>query len=161
MDQAIYVMRSAGRVKIGISKRPLERRHQLQTALTESISLDEYWSIDGGLARDVERRAHNILKDRLIVGEWFDAGISDAVSAVMQAASELGLTLTPFEAKYEPYISVRLDKGLKKAFEDAARRQRQTVSGWLLQAGIERMAREGRDLPERPPRDKDKKIGDL
>jgi hypothetical protein len=56
-----------------------------------------------------------------------------------------------------PYISVRLDLGLKAEFETAARKQRQHVSAWLLQAGIERMTREGRELPEGPPKGPKKK----
>jgi hypothetical protein len=55
-----------------------------------------------------------------------------------------------------PYISVRLDKGLKEAFEAAARKKRLPVAQWLLQAGIEQMVREGRELPEAPPKEPEK-----
>jgi len=55
-----------------------------------------------------------------------------------------------------PYISVRLDSELKAAFEAAADKQRLPVSQWLLQAGIERLLREGREVPEPPPRQEDK-----
>ena len=52
-----------------------------------------------------------------------------------------------------PYISVRLDADLKRAFETAARKQRQHVSAWLLQLGINEIVREGKELPEPPPKE--------
>ena len=80
----IYVMASAGRVKVGRSNNPELRRRMLQastpTALTIVHTTDE---------RDdssyVETAAHHILAAKRLAGEWFDVSPDEAIAAVHAA----------------------------------------------------------------------------
>jgi Meiotically up-regulated gene 113 len=148
-EQAVYLMkRRDGAVKVGISCSPKSRRGQLESELGINISIDSIWAVDG-IARDVERRAHRILRQDQIQGEWFGVEIPDAVSAVMQAASELGLAITKVESfssdDTEP-MTIRLPRDVIRAIDEARRQEdpiptrtdivRHAVIDWLTRAGL-------------------------
>jgi hypothetical protein len=93
MSRAIYVVRSEpGPVKVGIATNPRARLSQLRTASAVPLHLDFAAETEGD-ARALERRAHALLAERRLAGEWFAVDSREAVAAVRRAAQELGFTL--------------------------------------------------------------------
>jgi hypothetical protein len=93
MSRAIYVVRSEpGPVKVGIATNPRARLSQLRTASAVPLHLDFAAETEGD-ARALERRAHAILAERRLAGEWFNIDSREAVAAVRRAAQELGVAL--------------------------------------------------------------------
>ncbi|MEO6381961.1 MAG: GIY-YIG nuclease family protein [Nitrobacter sp.] len=77
----IYVI-AAGRrhVKIGISKDVEKRLRGIQTGCPYSVRLVKAWNTTR--AREIERKAHQILARYRWAGEWFDLPTQAAVLAV-------------------------------------------------------------------------------
>jgi hypothetical protein len=87
--QHVYVIGAAGAaIKIGIAADVAQRCADLQTA--SPVTLRVYYHIEafGGLARRIEREAHQRLAEYRLRGEWFD---------------------------YDPYEAAELVKGLVEA----------------------------------------------
>lgn len=119
MTQAIYVMKAPDQVKVGISNSPKTRR----LALSIDTKLDlviAYSAFPGDKnARSLEKRAHELLADWSLGGEWFRASAEDAIAAVIQAAKELGLTLSDHRDGRVP-ILFRAEPDIKDALDEAA-----------------------------------------
>jgi hypothetical protein len=138
VNQAIYVMQGEGRIKVGISKSPSSRR----SALARGLDLIYSASPGRGRARELEIRAHEILAEHRISGEWFSVDATAAVDAVLQAADELGLALTGYEDE-KCRILIRVQPETKAALEMVAAEQERSVSflldkiavAWLQQHG--------------------------
>jgi Meiotically up-regulated gene 113 len=82
----VYVI-SAGEaaVKVGLATRPAERLSALQTAHYQHLTLFYSIACTAHEAVEVERRAHQILKDKRLSGEWFSVTPEEAKSAVDRA----------------------------------------------------------------------------
>lgn len=103
----IYVIRSGGHCKIGISKNPLNRMGMLQPGSPVPLSLEYVGSCEGSI-RDLEATAHKILSQRRSCGEWFSVSAKEAVRAVMKAAKELDVKLVQSESA-PPHVRKLLD----------------------------------------------------
>jgi hypothetical protein len=90
-DVSVYVI-SAGEsaVKVGLATRPDERLRALQTAHYQRLSLFSSIVCTGAAeAIEVEQRAHRLLKDKHLHGEWFDVLPLEAKEVVERALSEV------------------------------------------------------------------------
>ena len=138
-------MEGVDRIKVGISKSPYIRRVAL---LSDAPSLAIVYSAfpGEGRARELELRAHQILSEHRITGEWFSSDSKTAVEAVLQAAADLGLTLTEHEDE-DCRILIRTDAATKAALEKAADADQRSVS-ILAERVLKAWLRENGYLPE-------------
>jgi hypothetical protein len=80
-------------------------------------------------AGTIETRAHEILRTNRAHGDWFNVDSETAISAVIQAAAELGFALTRVEDNFLPIerptdtepVTLRLQLEVLDAVEDARR----------------------------------------
>lgn len=119
-------MEAADRIKVGISKRPKVRRSTLAPE-APGLSLVYYASPGHDRARELEIKTHEILSAHRIRGEWFSVDSKTAVSAVLQAATELGLTLTSFDEE-RPTLLIPMDERTKAALKKAAESDRRSMA---------------------------------
>lgn len=89
-DEAVhvYVMvsRIHGDVKIGISQNPEWRRKELSKERRGDLALAWFSeACSRRLATDIERRAHETMRNVRLDGEWFDCSPDEAISAVRSA----------------------------------------------------------------------------
>jgi hypothetical protein len=87
----VYVIHAEdGDVKIGVAKNAWNRLKGLQTAHSRKLSI--FYKI-GCLSRveayAIESRAHKILENRALEGEWFSASPEDARAAVERAICDM------------------------------------------------------------------------
>jgi predicted GIY-YIG superfamily endonuclease len=81
----VYVIaaKPKGPVKIGYAKEPRKRLGELQIGNHEVLDIMWDW---GNLTRDeaieLEAQTHEALKAKKIRGEWFNAGLNEAVEAM-------------------------------------------------------------------------------
>lgn len=88
--QLVYVIGpEVGPQKIGIAMAPDLRVRELQSGNPAKLHIALTLDTGEHLAAKVERRAHWILKDRHLSGEWFDVAQSEAAAAVKQALSDV------------------------------------------------------------------------
>jgi hypothetical protein len=87
----LYVVGSSrGPKKIGIAANPALRLRALRTGNSRAISLLFSAPAPEGLATNIERRAHWLLRDKKTNGEWFDVSAKAAIDAVQRAIDEGG-----------------------------------------------------------------------
>ena len=92
--RSIYVVKSdPGPGKIGIAIRVNQRFSTLKTSSPFPLSLSYTGETDADVYA-LEQKAHEILADNRMSGEWFNVTTKEAVQAVLTAASELGIVLT-------------------------------------------------------------------
>jgi len=128
---AVYVIRQrADLSKVGISISPRRRLSDLTRERKTKLHLDFVGETKDGDARKIERRAHQILSERRVDGEWFATDVSAAVEAVIAAANDLGFTIAEnmAYADVRAMLGIRLAPDLKAALERAAKADRRTVS---------------------------------
>lgn len=90
----VYVVNLPGYgVKIGHSKNPQDRAYGLRMAHGDALSLE--FVLESDNACRLECRAHAILKDKRLYGEWFDVSTDEAIFAVRQAEIDFVLDDTP------------------------------------------------------------------
>lgn len=99
--------------KIGISDDPVNRILSLQAGRSP-LSVVASYLRDGGDAGIVERIAHRLLKEKRVVGEWFDVIDDQAIAAVREAialvdSGDLSI-LTPGEEEFTEGVSLALSK---------------------------------------------------
>lgn len=102
MSECVYVIQSSANCsKIGISKRPLTRLSHLRIEFKEDkLNIAFAGEVERrSIALHIEHRAHDILWNQRMRGDWFNVSASDATTAVMRAAEELGYTILPTEQK--------------------------------------------------------------
>jgi hypothetical protein len=131
-----------------LSNRPKVRRSELTS---ESPGLALVYSAFPGhnRARELELRTHEILAIHRIRREWFSVDGRTAVSAITQAATELGLILTSFEDD-SPTLLIRLEPTTKAELRKAARAERGSMAimaGLLINEGLQRRAPEPKKKP--------------
>ena len=86
----IYVIGpETGLQKVGIATDPRTRLAALQTASPVRLVLHASIPVPFGAAHDVERRAHDRLREARASGEWFDVAAAAAIEAVRGASSSL------------------------------------------------------------------------
>jgi hypothetical protein len=86
MKAAIYIITSAGRVKIGYSKNPWSRYRQLCTGCPTPMAL--VMTLYCHDAPEFERHLHKVFAHKREQGEWF----SISVNEVLKAISDRGLS---------------------------------------------------------------------
>lgn len=85
----LYVIQGApGLIKIGVTKDPRGRMASLQTASPFPLSFAAIAATPGS-GFDIEERAHGMLSNRRVLGEWFRASPLTGINALTQAAQEL------------------------------------------------------------------------
>jgi hypothetical protein len=80
MKSAIYLIRSAGKTKIGYSKNPWKRYRQLCTGCPSPAAL--VLTLYCHEAPALERALHKEFKDRRDQGEWFSVEIHEILRAI-------------------------------------------------------------------------------
>jgi hypothetical protein len=88
---SVYVFEDAGfGVKVGVSQHPDYRCSTLEKERGRSLSI-RYTTdtFERPAAFSVERRAHEILSDYRLEGEWFSCSAQDAVNAIAAAVDEV------------------------------------------------------------------------
>lgn len=85
-----------GRVKIGVSTKPRDRLATLHTASPFVLNF-AFVGVTPGNGYDIEAAAHEMLADRRLNGEWFDATPAMVVAAVQSAAYQIKQKLLPIE----------------------------------------------------------------
>ncbi|MGF1689530.1 GIY-YIG nuclease family protein [Photobacterium japonica] len=93
--QKVYVMlNELGLVKIGISKDPEQRAHQL--ANTSGFTVDLKWQSEPlGVAHSIEQSVHKHLSASRMRGEWFEGvSVEQAVATVKAIAGCEGVSST-------------------------------------------------------------------
>ena len=119
--QAIYVIRGQDRVKIGISNAPSVRLKTVLPGAKTDRALAYSAFLGDGNARKLEQRAHEILSHKSLGREWFSASIDEAVGAVIQAAKELGFSLSSHDEEEErAVVFLRFSQETKDALKRAA-----------------------------------------
>jgi hypothetical protein len=89
MSRSIYVVSSSPEVmKIGIAIRPERRISTLRTSSSAPLAVEFLGECE--MAAQLEARAHRILAQANLCGEWFSVSARQAIDAVMRAAAELG-----------------------------------------------------------------------
>lgn len=83
----VYVI-SAGpdRHKIGMAANPAQRVRDLQTGVPDTLELIHFVEVSS--PRRVEARAHRMLADHRVRGEWFGVTAEVAIGAVSAVAAE-------------------------------------------------------------------------
>ena len=103
MKSAIYLIKSAGRIKIGFSKNPWKRYRQLCTGCPDPMALVLTYYCDD--APRLERKLHKRFSDKRDKGEWFTASMKEIVHAIADEIQDSGFL--PFEdsPNEEPFES--------------------------------------------------------
>jgi hypothetical protein len=87
-QQHVYVIGAkGGAVKIGIARDVEDRRRTLQTGSPHQLITA--FSVPHARALQVEQLAHQLLADRRLSGEWFNADPERAVAAVWEAIARV------------------------------------------------------------------------
>lgn len=76
-----------GPVKIGLATNPDRRLRSLQTGSSRKVRLLLQLPVPTASARDIERRAHWLLRDCRAHGEWFTTGEIEATEAARAAVA--------------------------------------------------------------------------
>jgi len=79
----VYILSNSdnGYLKIGVSGNVDERVKQLQTGSWARLSI-EYRSMVCSNSFDIESTVHRKLKEKQVMGEWYDVSVSDAISLI-------------------------------------------------------------------------------
>ena len=81
-------------VKVGVSWDPVKRLNTLQTSHWERLRVLRFWYCRSRPAAfRLEKRAHEILSVRLLLGEWFDIDVSAAEKVIKRAAEEESIAI--------------------------------------------------------------------
>lgn len=89
MNVSIYIMQSGDCQKVGFASDARKRKSQMQTGNPDFVSIHFVTAaISKSEARQIERRAHQLLSGFRERGEWFRCGLLEAYDAVRQAVTE-------------------------------------------------------------------------
>lgn len=126
----IYILGSArGSKKIGLARRPALRRRGVQTGSDKRIDVLHAVEIPLDRARDIERRAHWLLRAHRLDGEWFRVSLRAAKLAVLQAVSDNGNGQKAAHSVGRPKMNVtptlvRLPEGIAERIDAVAGKNR-------------------------------------
>lgn len=83
---SVYLLSSAGSVKIGVAANLANRLRDLQAANPSAIALVcSFGPMRRAIACQVEYRAHYLLREKRVRGEWFSCSVDEAIEAVKVA----------------------------------------------------------------------------
>jgi len=129
-QQVVYVIGpDAGPQKIGVALKPHVRMKELQTGNPAQLRVHHAVDVGEFAARDVEGRAHWLLRDQQLVGEWFNISPADGELAIKRAIDDLkrGGARLAAEAGPKTLVSVRLPTALLER-----------IDGWAKDHGCSR-----------------------
>lgn len=114
-DKIYVIVSDNGPVKVGITNDPKRRLKWFQSASPDKMTLAYVASV-GADARAIERKAHGLLKEHRLKGEWFDTSAWRAAEAISAAIYEFtGSQETALERGFVmPLVSV---SGAAKLFQ--------------------------------------------
>lgn len=101
MTAALYIIEAGDAHKIGRSGNPEQRLGSLQGATAVTLRLIYTAEADDVAIIEIERGAHELLRDQRLRGEWFQVTAEVAVRAVLEAASQLGHELRSVRPRRE------------------------------------------------------------
>lgn len=140
----VYLMeRADGLIKIGRSRTPRSRRIAVQYEVKQKVELLKIFPVGKLHPHAVERKAHDLLVEKRIIGEWFETSFDEASLAIKEAigfVKENGTTfktrvfhgvITPKEFSY---ISIPLPESLYNSYKQLSADYRRTVSNQILVA---------------------------
>lgn len=130
LSDYVYIVQAGedGPVKIGMAVDPVLRFRELQSANWQELTMPAIVPVFGNRLK-LEREAHRVATPYRIRGEWFDLTPVEAVSAVIRAASNIGMDIAPFElaqqrAKEERGARYRMQFAQEEEDRRAAMRRR-------------------------------------
>ncbi len=86
----VYVIGAAdGPQKIGSAVNPASRRMMLQVGNPAILAVAYAHPVSRALVFKVEHRAHGLLADKRVRGDWFDVSPEEAVAAIREAARQI------------------------------------------------------------------------
>lgn len=140
----VYIMqREDGLIKIGRSRTPSYRRRAVQAQVKQKVELLKFFPVGDLPSHCVERKAHDLLLENRIIGEWFETSFQQAVDAIKTAISFVKKNGTNFKTRVfrdgkpsEPikYFSLPFPKELYHAYQQLSKEHRRTVSNQILVA---------------------------
>lgn len=89
----LYAVTCGNRVKVGVSNDPARRVQSIAAAERCPARLIDTAEVPHGLALTAESYAHWLLRDRHLIGEWFNVEPCVAVAAIHRSASQMQATL--------------------------------------------------------------------
>lgn len=101
----LYVIAGAdgsGPYKVGVTYNLHRRLRELQTGESRPLGLAHTLKLDRAHAERAERRAHALLAESHLHGEWFDAALTDVTAAADRAVAETAQTATSDPAAPAP-----------------------------------------------------------
>lgn len=144
--QKVYVITSVdGPTKIGISHQPEHRRMHLQSQFKDRfLQLVHVADTEGLPALMVERKAHDLLAQVRVHGEWFDVDADRAIAAIDEAISAVRAAGVPpiSQPKQKTttlttwHLRVTLESSAMRRVEQLARDEKRSLSnlaGLLLE----------------------------
>jgi hypothetical protein len=124
-----YVIRKtvSGHVKVGVAADPRERLRDLQTGSSELLELVYACAVKSNDANRVEKAAHDILRNKRLIGEWFDYTPEIAVAAIAAASHKLG----------DPIVEIPVEKigdvlAIAAKQDAATQPKRRTLGGEIV-----------------------------
>lgn len=150
--QLVYVIGpDVGPQKIGIALRPALRVREIQTGNPAALRVALEFDPEECAALQVERRAHWLLHEVRLNGEWFDATPEQAIAAVRQALIDVrNGRLAPTKEPSTTLRSIRLSVEKWEWLDAEARTRGVSVNALVIEAINAYMAAPFNDLP--PPR---------
>ena len=103
--------------KVGFSVSPMKRLAAIQTSHWRKLQVSAYrWCETQAEARKIEQEAHNILRDKKseLLGEWFDARVTEALDAIEWASVTLSIPVHK-HVPQDNWVKLRLEE-LKIAY---------------------------------------------
>lgn len=134
-----------GSQKIGISIIPDRRLQNLQSCSPQELHI--HYLLERDDTHAVERRAHRILKAQRQHGEWFNASVARAISAVKRAVEELAQEAAEAAKRAEADRAERIEIEAQMA----ACRKRQTESEARWAAMMDGFTRDLEEWQARDP----------
>lgn len=140
----VYIMqREDGLIKIGRSRTPSNRRVTVQAEVKQKVELLKFFPVGDLPSHCVERKAHDLLLENRVIGEWFETSFQQAASAIKNSISFVKKNGTNFNTRAfrdgKPsvpvkYFNVPLPKELYNAYKNLSKEHRRTVSNQILVA---------------------------
>jgi len=108
----VYIIRDkelGSPCKVGMAENPESRLRGIQCDSWRELELGTFfWFVGRLVSERVERRAHELLSDKNLRGEWFTVGVEEAEEAVVLAALDLGAEIIDedeLEARYRRFMA--------------------------------------------------------
>lgn len=90
MKEAVYVIKSSNRIKIGFSKNPWKRYRQLCTGCPEPMALVMTYYCRN--AREMEKKLHEAFREKRGFGEWFSVPVTEVILEIWKLETNRKVT---------------------------------------------------------------------